>query len=139
MIRACRLSCCSVRGRKQLKKAGYQSCWSYCYFILMIVVQGSGPPPIPSKPDTIRNLNSKKRQEELEQRHQELLARQKQLQVGRHPLILAMLLLYGKYGRKILLLFFLFVTVSLIVSVIKLRNSSNVCRACRKRTPATVN
>jgi hypothetical protein len=53
-------------------------------------VAGSGPPPIPSKPDTIRNLNSKKRQEELEQRHQELLARQKQLQA---TLLLSILIL----------------------------------------------
>jgi hypothetical protein len=54
------------------------------------LVAGSGPPPIPSKPDTIRNLNSKKRQEELEQRHQELLARQKQLQA---TLLLSILIL----------------------------------------------
>jgi chaperonin cofactor prefoldin len=39
-----------------------------------------GPPPIPCKPEAIKNLNSKKRQDELEQRHQELLARQRQLQ-----------------------------------------------------------
>jgi len=41
---------------------------------------GQGPPPIPCKPAAIKNLNSKKRQDELEQRHQELLARQRQLQ-----------------------------------------------------------
>ena len=50
---------------------------------------GQGPPPVPTKPEAIKNLNSKKRQDELEQRHQELLARQKQLQVSRkytlHP------------------------------------------------------
>ena len=44
---------------------------------------GEGPPPIPSKPEMIKNINSKKRQDELELRHQELLARQRQLQVGR--------------------------------------------------------
>ena len=44
-------------------------------------IAGSGPPPVPNKPDAIKNLNSKKRQDELEQRHQELLHRQKQLQV----------------------------------------------------------
>ena len=42
---------------------------------------GQGPPPVPSKPELIKNLNTKKRQDELEQRHQELLARQRQLQV----------------------------------------------------------
>ncbi len=40
-----------------------------------------GPPPVPSKPDLVKNLTSAKRQEELEVRHQELLARQRQLQV----------------------------------------------------------
>ena len=44
---------------------------------------GEGPPPIPSKPEMIKNINSKKRQDELELRHQELLARQRQLQVRR--------------------------------------------------------
>ena len=44
---------------------------------------GEGPPPIPSKPEMIKNMNSKKRQDELELRHQELLARQRQLQVRR--------------------------------------------------------
>ena len=42
---------------------------------------GEGPPPVPSKPEMIKNINSKKRQDELELRHQELLARQRQLQV----------------------------------------------------------
>ena len=46
---------------------------------------GQGPPPVPSKPELIKNLNTKKRQDELEQRHQELLARQRQLQVTRPP------------------------------------------------------
>ena len=45
---------------------------------------GQGPPPVPSKPELIKNLNTKKRQDELEQRHQELLARQRQLQVTSH-------------------------------------------------------
>merc|ERR1712029_726989 len=49
----------------QLKKGGSLSSWS-----------GQGPPPIPSKPEIIKNINNKKRQDELEQRHQELLARQ---------------------------------------------------------------
>lgn len=44
--------------------------------------RGEGPPPVPSKPEMVKNINSKKRQDELELRHQELLARQRQLQVG---------------------------------------------------------
>ena len=45
---------------------------------------GHGPPPVPSKPEMVKNINNKKRQDELEQRHQELLARQRQLQVRKH-------------------------------------------------------
>jgi len=59
----------SQDGIIQFKRSGSLGAWS-----------GQGPPPIPSKPEAIKNLNSKKRQDELEQRHQELLARQKQLQ-----------------------------------------------------------
>ena len=60
----------SQDGLQQVKKGGSLAAWT-----------GEGPPPIPSKPEMIKNVNSKKRQDELELRHQELLARQRQLQV----------------------------------------------------------
>ena len=60
----------SQDGLQQVKRAGSLGAWT-----------GEGPPPIPSKPEMIKNINSKKRQDELELRHQELLARQRQLQV----------------------------------------------------------
>ena len=60
----------SQDGLQQVKRAGSLGAWT-----------GEGPPPIPSKPEMIKNINSKKRQDELEVRHQELLARQRQLQV----------------------------------------------------------
>ena len=62
----------SQDGLQQVKRGGSLGAWT-----------GEGPPPIPSKPEMIKNMNSKKRQDELELRHQELLARQRQLQVGR--------------------------------------------------------
>ena len=46
---------------------------------------GGAPPPVPLKPDAIKNLSNKSRQDQLEQRHQELLSRQRQLQVGPRP------------------------------------------------------
>ena len=60
----------SQDGLQQVKRTGSLGSWT-----------GEGPPPIPSKPEMIKNMNSKKRQDELELRHQELLARQRQLQV----------------------------------------------------------
>ena len=60
----------SQDGLQQVKRGGSLGAWT-----------GEGPPPIPSKPEMIKNMNSKKRQDELELRHQELLARQRQLQV----------------------------------------------------------
>lgn len=55
----------------QFKRSGSLVAWS-----------GQGPPPVPTKPEMVKNINNKKRQDELEQRHQELLARQRQLQVS---------------------------------------------------------
>merc|ERR1719445_2367954 len=59
----------SQDGNIQFKRSGSLVAWS-----------GQGPPPVPTKPEMIKNINNKKRQDELEQRHQELLARQRQLQ-----------------------------------------------------------
>ena len=75
-----------------IQVGNFYLCWNLKYFVIILSLQfkrsgslvawsGQGPPPVPTKPEMIKNINNKKRQDELEQRHQELLARQRQLQV----------------------------------------------------------